>query len=216
MNTVTHTEEFWANKTRDLQRIIIKSADDARDGEWVFLVTTEGLHFGRPKQQLGRVIRPGDVFDLETVNGWEVTGMRDECGMWLFRTTNADLAEQHRKQSEEFEERKRVEYLRNCDKWAALEAALPQWIRARIERFRTAAGDKFDRDGWGYELVIARLAVAYADGDEDTVERIAAEEGSTGNQHDCARALAEIHNRGDDIGYLPSGLAPITGSVDYS
>lgn len=78
----------------------------------------------------------------------------------------------------------------------------------------------FRAGGWGgYELAIAQLAVAYAEGNEAEVDRIAEKYGTSGNQHDMAKILAKGHREGldDSIANSVSALAPpLTGSADYS
>lgn len=85
------TEEFWAAQERHIKQIKIKTVAELNG--WVCMSTWDGLHFARTPADLGRPIHPGDLFGLEIIAGYRVTGMRDECGMWLFRETNAELAE---------------------------------------------------------------------------------------------------------------------------
>jgi hypothetical protein len=107
---------------------------------------------------------------------------------------------------------------KNRKQYAAWEEALPDWLKARIQRFRDAAGEKFLLEGWGYELMICRLADLIDQGREDEADKLACDEGASGNQWDCAKALAAGRKaHGDEFAVqVPAGLSPITGSADYS
>lgn len=107
---------------------------------------------------------------------------------------------------------------KNRKVYAAHEDALPDWLKARIQRFRDAAGEKFLLQGWGYELMICRLADLLDRGLEAEADKLAGDEGASGNQWECAKALAAGRvEHGDGYAALvPAGLSPITGSADYS
>ncbi len=143
----------------------------------------------------------------------------DSDGVWRFRMTDEDLAAESRRQSEDFERREREQLDAHREEWTAREAELPEWIRARLNNFRARAGtERFELEAGGYELAIAQLAVAYAEGNEAEVDRIAEKYGTSGNQHDMAKILAKGHREGldDSIANSVSALAPLTGSADYS
>lgn len=84
------SEGFWEAQTRSLRRVVVASV--RRQDDWVMIVTDDGLHFARSFKDLGRPIRPHDVLHIETIGGYRVTGIQDECEFWLFRESNADLA----------------------------------------------------------------------------------------------------------------------------
>ena len=212
----THAAEFWAAKQRHLDWYTVKECRDR--GDSYEFSTTDSTGFVRSKTAIGEPFEPGDMFALETVNFSLITGLMDRDGVWRFRLTDEDLAEQHRKSSQAFHDRKVVELEKNKAAWWAIEESLPDWIRARLNRFRDAAGEKFLLDGWGYELAVAMLAVAYADGNDTEADRIAREWGTSGNQHGMAQALANLHadGRDDVIANSVAALAPLTGSADYS
>lgn len=209
--------EFWENKPRSIDRITIKSLDD--NGERITITTTGRGSFMRAKEQLGRELHVGDSFDLETVNYSQITGLRDLSGMWLFHYSNEDLLREHQQFVEDARRRRVVDLERNKELYAEWEEALPDWLKARIKRFRDAAGEQFLLEGWGYELAICRLAEAYAIDDADRVDELANQMGTSGNQHGCAKLLADLHKDGRDVDLahgVPAGLAPLTGSADYS
>ncbi|RFZ41358.1 hypothetical protein DAVIS_02627 [Mycobacterium marinum] len=210
-----HTAEHWAQMSRHLEWFTVKGIQDR--GDSVQINQSNGWSFLRSKASLGREIRVGERLALETVKLTQITGLRDASG-WLFRLTDQDLADEARKFSEDLH-RKDVERLeRNRRLYAEHETNLPDWLKARIRRFREAAGEKFLLEGWGYELMICRLADLLDRGLEDEADKLARDEGASGNQWDCAKALAAGRKRhGDEFGSaLPAGLAPITGSADYS
>lgn len=212
----SHDAEFWAARPRSIDTYTVRECVETERGDYQ-ISTTNGIGFIRSKADVGAPLAPGAEFDLETVNISIITGFRVD-GRWRFRLTNQDLAREARERTEAFR-RKQVEQLEaNKAKWWAVEQSLPGWIRARINRFRETAGEKFLLEGWGYELAIAQLAVAYAADDHVEVDRLARELGTSGNQHDFAKSLAAAHEAGDDeaIAQSVAGLAPITGSADYS
>lgn len=210
-----HDAAHWAGRRRDIDRYTVRECRDIGDS-YEFL-TTGSTGFVRSKQDVGAQLQPGDVFELETIGFSHITGLAVD-GVWRFRMTDEDLAAEARKFAEDLH-RRAVETLEvNKAKWWAIEEQLPDWIRARINRFRDAAGEKFLLEGWGYELVIAQLAVLYADGDEAGADELSREVGASGNQVGMARALAQAHIEGADdaIARSVSGLGAITGSADYS
>lgn len=212
----SHDAEFWAARPRSLDTYTVKECTEV-EGDIYQISTTNSTGFMRAKADIGAPLKPGTVFDLETVNISIITGLRVD-GQWRFRLTDEDLADEARERSEAFRRRQVEQLEANKAQWWAIEQTLPDWIRARINRFREAAGEKFLLEGWGYELAVAQLAVAYAADDKATVDRLARELGTSGNQHDFAKALAKAHNAGDDaaIAESVSALSPLTGSADYS
>lgn len=140
-----------------------------------------------------------EAVGLSRCTGWVVDGA------WVGRKSDQDLAREaaEHRLKRETEKRTRLEACR-AD-WQAREAALPDWIRARLGRFHRDGGENFEVDGWGYELIIAELAVLYADLGDDlkaenghypmppTVRDYADREGSSGNQNDVAFQLAKAH-----------------------
>lgn len=209
-----HSVDFWAATPRYLEDIVVTEVQSDADSVWI---TAGCMGFRRSRTDLGREIRVGEHLALETVNVSTITGLRDANG-WLFHMTDEDLAADARRFSEDLH-RKDVERLEaNRKKWTADEAALPDWLKARIQRFRDAAGEKFLLEGWGYELMICRLADLLDRGLEGDADELAKTEGATGNQWDCAKCLAEVHRTygEESVAAVPAGLAPITGSVDYT
>ncbi len=210
-----HTAEHWASMPRRVQGFSVTKVEDS--GDSLTISGDHGWTFMRSKAELGRDITVGEDLWVETVKFGQITGLQDANG-WLFRLTDEDLARQARELSEQLRRSDVVQLEKNRQLYAEWEAALPNWLKARIQRFRDAAGEKFLLKGWGYELVICRLAALLDVGDEEAAESLARQEGVTGNQWDCARTLAEGRARhGDRFAVeCPGGLSPITGSADYS
>lgn len=166
-------------------------------------------------------IKPGDRVVMETVNFSMITGVRPaDSDQWFFRKTDDDLDREHREMMERFERERQERLAANRDEWQRRTDALPDWVRERIVSFQRSGGEKFEADGWGYELVIAELATLYTpdDGfaDNDAVMDVARREGTSGNQHEFAKALAKAHHAGQGLGGTVSALSPITGDADYS
>lgn len=209
-----HTAAHWASRRRSVEDFIVENVED--HGDSLSLRSTRSWGFNRLKTDLGRDIQPGECLQLETIGISQITGLRDQNG-WLFRMTNQELADQARKFSEDLHRKDVVRLEQHRRTYAAWEAALPEWLQARIRRFREAGGEHFLLTGWGYELMICRLADLLDQGREADADKLACDEGASGNQWDCAKALAAGRARhGDEFGAaLPAGLSPITGSADY-
>lgn len=185
--------------------------------EYVTIRTTDNTGFSVPRTIRTEAMTPGTHWIIELRNGSMVTGIRGrhDPNDWLFHKTDEDLqreadeytAETHRQNQERLEA--------NRADWEAREAALPDWARQRLEHFRANGGLRFDRDGWGYELVACELAALYAGSageDTDEIDEIAEREGTTGNQHNFAKFFANYHNAvGVDEHKIPSALVPLTG-----
>ena len=186
------------------------------DGVWV--TGENGWGFFPLPEHLAR-FEPGVAYVLETRNLSVVTGCRID-GEWLWRRSDEWLDDDHRVTVAGLNA-ERAERLRDQrEDWEAREAKLPAWIRDRIELFRHRAGERFELDGWAYELTVAELAVLY---DESGLAESAAvtaygrEHGTSGNQHDIARLLAGA--RRNDPEWSAAGsvsaMSPITGEPFY-
>lgn len=165
-----------------------------------------------------------EVQGLSLVTGWIIDGQ------WYDRKTDEDLTARHEAMVAGFEQRKRDRLAAHRAEWQQIEDTLPDWIRVRLEYFHDRGGEHFALEGWGYELTIAELAVAYAAmgrtildkttytvEDSDEVRRIAEEQGTSGNQHDMALALAKMHLNDPSVPLAGtvSALSPITGDTFY-
>ena len=183
-----------------------------------FVTGDNGWTFAPPGEHLGR-FKPGLTYTLETRNLSVVTGCRID-GEWVWRRSDAWLDDDHRVTVAGLNA-ERAERLRdNRETWEAREAALPAWLRARIEHFRGRAGERFELDGWAYELTVAELAVLYDEAglaESDAVTAYSREHGTSGNQHGIARLLAGA--RRNDPEWSAAGsvsaLSPITGEPFY-
>lgn len=171
-----------------------------------FVTGDNGWTFAPPGEHLGR-FKPGLTYTLETRNLSVVTGCRID-GEWVWRRSDAWLDDDHRVTVAGLNA-ERAERLRdNRETWEAREAALPAWLRARIEHFRGRAGERFELDGWAYELTVAELAVLYDEAglaESDAVTAYATEHGTSGNQHAVARLLAAARHS-DRRGAMASAL----------
>jgi hypothetical protein len=180
-------------------------------------------------QEIYDLLPEGKEFIQETRNFNWITGWVID-GKWYERKTDEELEAERAAQRFEWEERKRRQLEANREEWQRRQDALPEWVRSRLENFHERSGGKFAADGWGYELVVAELAVEYAkmgagilDKDvfsvEDTVEikRISHEQGTSGNQHSMALALAKAHLSEPErlMNDTVSALSPITGDAFY-
>lgn len=188
------------------------------------------------------VLAPGDLVEVEYLGstGWggQIVGARRPGGAWLYRKSDQQLEDERAEMLAGFDRQRRESLAANRDAWTAREAALPEWLRDRLATFHERGGEKFELDGWGYELIVCELAALYAadetwvaaalpieDGwermrldDPEPVSVLSKQEGTSGNQHQVAQALALAHVREPDrsMGGTVSALSPLTGDPDYS
>ncbi len=212
---------------RCLQAQWVQSRQPSDDGSGVITGTSGWSAHCSP--QVFALLPEGTPFAIETTNFSTVTGWLIE-GRWYDRKTDEDLDAEHAAWLESWQQEKRDLLARNRDDWQTREQLLPDWIRIRLHGFRDKGGERFDLEGWGYELAVAELAVAYADLGEvildhtpstirqiesDTIEHLAREQGTSGNQHAVALMLAQHHLRGESLAGTISALSPITGDPFY-
>lgn len=132
----------------------------------------------------------------------------------FFHKTEEDL-EAERQASIADSRRRHEEMLaENREDWLRRENALPHPLQKRLDNFRFKAGfHVFQREGWGYELVVSELAVMYAETAGEYSDEIRAydtAEGCSGNQHDYAKALARLLTADpDSVPETVAALAPL-------
>jgi hypothetical protein len=207
--TYTYTE-------RKIETGTVTKAEEAKDGAWL-TTSNGGTHFA-PSEVAAR-LPVGTEFDLEMygfnwIAGWRLNGE------WLERRSDEYFALQREKASADFKRRNQERLDANRELWQAQEDALPDWLRARLVTFHIEGGENFAREGWGYELIICRLAEAYVNSnleDDDVVNEISRVEGTSGNQHGMAKAIARAHLEDPDrsMAETISALSPISGSPFY-
>lgn len=188
-------------------------------------VSENRVNFGSwswPKSIFPEDVAVGERYIVESVLGSTPSGVY-RCTWYK---TDAELDADHQAMVAKFDADRQASLERHREEWAAREAALPAPLRARLENFR-ARGHNFDANGWGYELVVAELAVLYAQQDaaaddavplEDTEEIMAYadREGTSGNQHDFAKALARALVRNPEVlGETVSALSPLGTGAYY-
>lgn len=212
---------------RDTEVVTVKKVSDGGTVTW-----TNGWSFGGVPAEHRPLLIVGAEFLLESVGFSSITGMatiyrtRDGQAVvdrWLWHHTDADREREHAEFVAAMNAEREESWQRNQLDWHQREAKLPSALRRRLDRFRINGGHDFEISGWGYELVISELAVLYAaSGQQDTeaIDAYARNEGTSGNQHDCAKALSRILDddpeHEDAIANAVSGLTPLTGDADYS
>lgn len=164
-------------------------------------------------------VKVGDTLVLETRNFSMVLGVRYyEAETWLFRKSDQEVEAERIQTLKDLQVKKVATLAANREDWQARTDALPEWIKERIAKFQES-GLKFELNGWGYELVIAELAVLYQGPRyEDTpeIKAYADMHGTSGNQHQAAIWLAKEHDQGNSLAGTVSGLMPITGDPYYT
>lgn len=212
---------------RHIEAVTVTKVEDGGVVTW-----DNGWTFGGTPSEHHHRLVVGAEFIVETRQFSLVTGMatmfRDKRGNpvvdeWLWHKSDADLAREHAEMVARHNRERETNLAEHRDDWTRREAALPSPLRRRLERYRANGGHTFDRDGWGYELVVCELAVLYAASaqeDTDAVMDYARINGTSGNQHDYAKALSRLLT--DDVADQDaaansvSALSPITGDPDYS
>jgi hypothetical protein len=209
---MTMTNYTRATETMTVETITVS-------GDRATILTTARSGFSQPIAVHAGRLQPGTEFVLETTLGSTITGIQVD-GEWIMRKTDEQLDDEHAEFVRSLRKREEDELAKNRDDWFAREDALPEWLRSRLRHFHHSGGANFALTGWGYELTVAELAALYAasDGaDSDEVVAYARKNGTTGNQHDVARALARIYNAGGwDNLPQPSALTGITGDAYYT
>jgi hypothetical protein len=192
------------------QQTVVKIEPRADGGAWV--TGSSGWTAGAPASVAAR-LGVGSTYGLETRGFSMVTGWRIN-GVWVDRKSDADLDREHAETMARIERDRRERLEANRQGWTVRSAELPGWLRERLDVFRDRGGEHFETDGWGYELVVCELAAMYyADDFQDTdrINAYAEREGTSGNQHDCAKALARAHHQGLSLAGTASALTPLTG-----
>lgn len=172
-----------------------------------------------PPKELASLLKVGDQFDIECT-GTLITGWFF-AGSWYDRKSDQLLEAERQQLIEKFAQQRRDELIANRRNWQERTDKLPDWIRVRIESFQASGGKNFELEGWGYELIVAELAVMYEASnceDTDEINAYARKEGTSGNQHGMAKALAKarIETPEKSLAGTVAALAPITGNPDYS
>lgn len=155
----------------------------------------------------------GDEIVVETKGMSMVTGvcLNDD---WIMHKSDADLEADRLKFIEDNRQRNIAMLRKNEASWREREEALPDWIKPRLRNFHERGGFNFRVEGWGYELIIAELAVLYREsGGEDspTIMEYANLHGTSGNQHEVAKVLATFDEERMDqtvAGLTPLGAHP--------
>ena len=177
------------------------------------------------------LIEVGNEFVVETIGFSRVTGIQ-YAGEWLVHESDQDLERAREERAEERQAQYEREWEENHESWAAREAGLSEPLRQRIERFREKGGHAFETNGWAYELCASELADLYVISgleNDEAISAYAEKHGTTGNQHDFAKAIAAQLIEADHsastldaercrqvVVGAPSALTPLTGDSDYS
>lgn len=157
-------------------------------------------------------IREDSIIEVETMNLSHITGWRID-GVWIEHKSDQEL-QRDREELQKKKEQKEAERLASHrEEWAAREAALPDWLRVRLENFHERGGEYFEKSGWEYELQVAELAFLYFNGSD--VDQYGEDNLCSGNQDAWAKALLKMHREGLSLANTISALSPITGDAFY-
>lgn len=168
-------------------------------------------------------VQVGEQIVFETVLATQVVGARRPgADQWIWRKTTDELIAEHEAMVAGFRRREEEQLKEHRADWTAREAALPAWLRERLAYFHAKGGRDFELGGWGYELTICEIAVILLahdlDDDGPEVMAYARANGTSGNQHGMALALARAHleDPAASMSGTVSALSPISGDPDYS
>jgi len=215
------TETFT---NRRVESLIVKDNEPASDPERdaVSISTTSSTGFGTSREY-GKQLPPGTAFVMETTRGSMITGIQIE-GVWLYHKSDETLAAEHEEFVAKLEADHETNLAENREEYQKREDALPDWLKVRFATFHEKGGHNFEKDGWGYELIIAEMAVILAeDGLESydvkgsRFDEFASEQGVSGNQAGFAKMLARsrIENPEESLAGTIGGLSPLTGDAFY-
>jgi hypothetical protein len=197
-------------------RTVVKK--DVHSSGSISITDDTGWSYGCPSD-VAALLDVGTEFWMET-KGFNTTSGFLVYGTWYHHTPDEEFAAERERFVADLLRREREALEENRDLWQAQEAALPEWLRDRLLTFHEKGGEKFELEGWGYELIVCRLAALYADSnleENEAINRLAEIEGTSGNQHEVAKAIAKAHllqperSMADTV----SALTPITGNPFY-
>lgn len=205
-------------RSRTLTTTRVKSISDGgksvtyEDG-WSYLIP-EGY---ADKVEVGTVIAYETV-QLSRVTAWGIVDLENETVDWAFQKSDEDLDAEDAAFHKKYEDDNEKQWEKFKLGWQERMSKLPIPLRARMELFHTNGGHAFELKGYGYELAVCELAALYYDteGEEtDEIKTYDQEHGCSGNQHDCAKALAKFMKEPDSILEFPAAFTPITGDPYY-
>lgn len=176
---------------RRLEQITIKEVGTGS------LTTTENTGFGIPEYVVP-MLKEGEELYVELYKFNEIGGLMKPNGEYLFHRSDdyfanrlAEFIAENKRKGEEMYHANKADYIKRTK-------LLPERYRNRLNRIlddpKSAESFRKEPMGWGYELIICELAVQYeASGGEDNedVMTIARHYGTSGNQHDVAKAWAK-------------------------
>lgn len=219
------TPEHWDRQKRGMTKYEIRRITKVGDGDHVEIVLkgpngpTGDLAFMRRADEIDQAgLHANSKVFLETIKGAMVTGLFVPEKGWAFRMTSAELAAQARERTEAIYNTRVATLEKNRAMYEDTEAALPDWLKARIEHFRSVDQHSFELNGWAYELVICTIAAAIDAGKpKQELDQIAEDMTASTNQLACASAIAAgKQEHGESFALaVPAGMAPITGRPDY-
>lgn len=212
-------------RPRSVTEWAIKSMDGST------ITSQDGMSFNLPPGVEEQVM-VGDVLTMETINySMVVGGYSNRHHDWLWRKSDEALLVEHEEFLESIKRRDREFLEEHGEDLQRREDALPDWIRPRLSTFHEK-GKSFEGTAWGYEVLIAELAVEYAKMGEiildkdvfsvhkiesEAIKKISQDHGTSGNQHSFAMMLAKAHLREPETTMegTVSGLSPIGGGAFY-
>lgn len=195
---IEQIEHTYDTPPRRLEEVVV---DDRKLTEKSLTVRwSNGWSYLIPSRELEAHFRVGTHVTVETINFSHVVGLRVN-GVWVFRHSDQDLAEAAEKQRADTLRSEEEALEENRADWTARTAALPDWLRDRLQAFidDPEKGEEFQRSSWHYELGASELAALYekhpAGDDAPEVNEYARKHGTTGYMHSWAAAAATRHRR---------------------
>ena len=204
--------ENYTNRTSELETAIDVTVNESTG---YVSVDMKGSGFAFLPEIADPKLEAGDQFVLELRGGSQVTGVRLR-GVWLMHKSDEQLEREFNAFVEKRKIDQRARWEKNRDKWQAREDALPAWVKPRFATFHEHGGEEFEIDGWEYELVVGELAAMYRESggeDDATVMEYATLHGTSGNQHDFAKALAKAEDA--SIAETIAALTPLGAHPFY-
>lgn len=194
--TTPAADATYSEPARRLEAVTVESrtlTDKSLTVTW-----SNGWTYLIPERSLEKHFAVGTHVIVETIRFTQVTGLK-VAGEWVWRESDQEREAKEAANAERIAADEAARLGENRDDWTARTAALPDWLRERLQRLvdDEETGEQFQLEWWSYELGASELAALYAEhpagDDAPEVIAYAKQHGTTGMQHGWAAAAARRH-----------------------
>lgn len=208
------TQQTYTN--RKTVNVTITDVDPVKHDAWFS---------NTPPPQLAAVVQVGDTVAIESTPNGRISGWLHN-NVWYNRLSDQQIEAEQQQFYNNFAAQQQTDLDANREDWQERTNALPEWVKCRLDFFEETAGEKYRLEGWGYELLIAELAVLLKQTAEAPNFFVKTSEQATqfcfnkqmsDNQVKVAEALARHHHSkpDDSLAGTVSAFTPLTGEPYY-